>query len=390
MGRGFSYGLILLLAGVSVPVSADQLLVRFKPAARRALVDPAAAHMAAGALLVDQIPRIAVDVVEVADREAALARYRKDRRVEFVEVDETAYALETPAPLVTPNDPLWAQQYGPRLINCPAAWDRTRGNAAVRIVILDTGIDLTHADLRGKVVGGRDFSGKGTVQDGNGHGTHVAGTIAAVTNNGEGVAGVVWDCPLIVGKVLADSGAGSYSSIAQGIIWAADHQAWIVSMSLGGSAESQTLQDACRYAYAKGVMLICAAGNAGAAGSSKSWPAAYAECIAVAAVDANSNRASFSSWNDDVEISAPGVAVLAPWPISLGRGSYISISGTSMATPHVAGVAALIRGARKSLTTDRVRLLLWGTARDLQTPGFDWHTGAGLLDASAAVAAAGP
>lgn len=224
-------------------------------------------------------------------------------------------------------------------------WDKSTG-LGVKVAVLDTGIDRSHEDLT--VAGGHttvDTTDWGF--DGNGHGTHVAGTIAAL-DNALGVVGVSPNVSLYAVKVLNDSGSGTWESVAAGIEWAVTNNIHVINMSLGGSSHSQTLQDACDAAYAGGLLLVSSAGNSGnrsGKGDNVGYPARYASVIAVAASDSSDKRASFSSTGPDVELIAPGVSVLSTLP----GNKYGSYSGTSMASPHVAGVAALVWAANPSL-----------------------------------------
>ncbi|MBI3976693.1 MAG: S8 family serine peptidase [Chloroflexi bacterium] len=328
-----------------------RILVKFQPGASGQAI--AEAHRRNGGRVKAIIPGIDVQVVEVpvGQEERRAAAYGQNPSVEFAEVDGIYRADADPA------DPLVAQQWqynntgqtGGTIdadIDAFEAWDVVTGSASIGIAILDTGIDLDHPDLAGKVVQNANFTASDTVDDRYGHGTHVAGTAAALTGNGIGVAGTCPNCALYNVKVLGDDGGGYWSWIAGGIRWSADNGAHVVSMSLGGSVGSRSLQLAIDYAWGKGAILTCAAGNSGS--KVKHYPAAYTKCIAVAATDHKDAKAGFSNWGKDwVDVAAPGVAILSTAPNDpntiWGDGvSYGTISGTSMATPHVAGVAGLV------------------------------------------------
>jgi len=316
-----------------------------------------------------------------ADREAteqAIAAAQQRSDVQAAEHDGTTWAL------VTPNDPLYAQQWGFPAIGAPAAWDLTLGSHAVKVSVLDTGMDITHPDLAANACGpfASFVPSEPTIQDFHGHGTHTSGTVAAVTGNGIGVAGTSQSC-LMDGKVLSGGGGGQWTWLAAGLRWAADNGAAIVSMSLGGSAIGQTeLSNAIYYAaVTKGVLLVAAAGNSGCP-STVGWPAMYNEVIAVAALRApGDTTATFSSCGPKVEQAAPGQDVLSTWH----GGGYISLSGTSMATPHVAGAAALLKAAHPELTANAMRCMLDLTADDLAVPGRDALTGWGRVDPRGAI-----
>jgi subtilisin family serine protease len=227
--------------------------------------------------------------------------------------------------------------WGVARLKAPSAWDYTEG-AGVRVAVIDTGIDSSHPDLNGKVDGGynaiTDCERQDCWQDDNGHGTHVSGTIAAA-RDGRGVVGVAPKARLYAVKVLDSEGSGNLSDVIKGIIWCANNGIQVANMSLGSPMPSDTMQKALRYAKARGVIVVAAAGNSG---GSVGYPGAYPETIAVAASDWEDNIASFSSRGDEVKFIAPGVSILS----SAMGGDFASMSGTSMASPHVAGLAALV------------------------------------------------
>ncbi|MBM3269633.1 MAG: peptidase S8 [Candidatus Sericytochromatia bacterium] len=292
------------------------------------------------------IPELGVAVVALpagADAAAAVAAARAVPGIALAERDAVAYAVATPV------DPGWSNQWGLRAVSAEQAWDLAKG-AGTRVAVLDTGIDQNHADLAAKLcqtcgeADQKDFTASRTgVDDHYGHGTHVAGIAAAITDNGVGVAGAGWSADLLNGKVLNDSGWGYYSWIAAGIVWAADRGAHVISMSLGGYSGSAVLGDAVDYAWGKGSVLVAAAGNDNTA--SQLYPAAYGNCVAVSAIDQAGNRASFSNYGSWVDVAAPGVSIYSTLPNHKHRlrtRNYGYLSGTSMATPFVAGEAALV------------------------------------------------
>ena len=310
------------------------------------------------------------------------ARAHADERVRYVEANgfwSITY---------TPNDPKYgSEQYGPQNIGAPAAWDTTLGDTSVKVCIVDTGIRSTHEDV-GRYVAGYDFvSNDATPQDGNGHGTHVATTALATTNNGKGIAGVA-QSSLLVARVLDNAGSGSYDWIASGIRWCADNGAHVISMSLGGSSTTTALSDAVTYAAGKGSLQIAAAGNSGPCTNCVGYPAKYAEVMAVACTTSSRAQCSFSSEGPEVDITAPGNGIVAGW--HTGDAAYNTISGTSMSTPHVSGVAALVKTANPAFTKEDIRSTLQTTARDLGTGGWDADFGHGEVDAAAAVGGGTP
>lgn len=312
---------------------------------------------------------------------AAAARLARAVGVEWAEPDVTLHAL------AGPDDPLLAQLGGLGLIHAQAAWDAlglsdsypSDGGAPVAIV--DTGIDALHEDLAGKV-GACASALHGTVTEGacaddEGHGTHVAGTIGAIANNARGVAGVAFDAPLIVCKALQADGSGDTSDVAGCISWAHAQGAKVISLSLGGPP-TNTLRAAVKAAWAgggrDGSVVVAAAGNDGT--TDVDYPAGYAEVVSVAAVDDAGTHAWFSNQNPDVELAAPGVDVLSA---KLG-GGYLRESGTSMATPHAAGAAALVWDAHPRSSARTIRARLDGLADDVGAPGRDPDYGLGVLD----------
>jgi thermitase len=286
--------------------------------------------------------------------------------------------MRVQAQLVT-DDPYWAYQWGPQKIEADWAWNTTIGDPSVLVAVVDTGICYTHPDLAANYVPlGYDWVNMDSDPwDDHGHGTHCAGIIAAVLNNGVGIAGLA-QVRVMAEKVLDSGGGGTWDAVANGIINATDSGADIISMSLGGYGDSELVHEAVKYAYDAGVLVIAAAGNDNT--NMKLYPAGYDEVIAVAATDQYDNKAGFSNWGDWIELAAPGVDIYStvPW-------GYESWSGTSMATPHVSGVAALVWSRYPSNTRDWVRLWLRYAGDDLGDPGFDIYYGYGRANARKAV-----
>jgi len=310
--------------------SSQQILVKFRPDVT--LPEVAEIHHQLGGQVKETIAGIGVQVVTVPKGQAKekVNAYRANVKVAYAEPD---FVVEV---LGTPDDPGFVNQWGMVKIEAPQAWDVTTGSASINIAILDTGVDPDHPDLGNKIISNINFSGSDTVDDVFGHGTHVAGIAAASTNNGIGVAGLGYAANIMNVKVLADNGAGAHSAIAAGIIWAADNGAQIINMSFGGGGSTQTLEDAVNYAWSKGVVVVAAAGNNG--NSYMVYPAGYTDCIAVAATDRDDARASWSNYGDWVDVAAPGTGIYS----TIKGDSYGYKSGTSMASPHVAGLAALV------------------------------------------------
>jgi serine protease len=362
------------------------------------------------------------------DEARALAAELKarDPDVEYAEPDRIM------APLFVPNDPMYTQQWhyyeAKAGLNLPAAWDKSTG-AGINVAVIDTGY-RPHADLSGQILPGYDFITSATIAaDGSGrdsdasdpgdstvagqcgggmpaqddpsswHGTHVAGTIAAKTNNGVGVAGVAFGAKVVPVRVLGKCG-GYTSDIADGIIWASGgavtgapanaNKARVLNLSLGGSgACDTTTQAAINSARSRGAVVVVAAGNSNI-NASNSNPANCAGVIAVAAVNRSGGKASYSNYGTVVDVAAPGGdsggAILSTWNAGTttpAGDNYGYMMGTSMATPHVAGVAALMLAKNPNLTPDEVEAKLKSTARAF--PAACSGCGAGIVDAAAAV-----
>jgi thermitase len=354
--------------------SSQQILVKFKPDVT--LPEVAEIHRQLGGQLKETIPGIGVQVVTVPKGQAKekAKAYSSNARVAYAEPDYVAQALGDP------DDPLFGEQWGMVKVRAPLAWGVTTGSPNINIAILDTGVDLDHPDLASKIVKNINFTPTPTVDDVYGHGTHVAGIAAAITGNGIGVAGLGCSATIMNVKVLGDEGMGSYSAIAQGIIWAADNGAEIINLSLGGPYNSSTLESAVNYAWSKGVVVVAAAGNDG--DSVPSYPAGYTNCIAVAATDQRDVLAGFSNRGDWVDVAAPGSSVYS----SLKDGGYGTKTGTSMASPHVAGLAALVftvvtDSNGNGRLNDEVRARIQATCDDIGVAGI----GSGRINAYKAV-----
>ncbi len=315
-----------------------------------------------------------VDVIAARMTQQAADALAEDARVRYVEPNGPVYALGQTVP--------WGidRVFGDQEYSF-GTWETTTG-AGMAVAVLDTGIDENHKDLT-VITGTNTIDDTHWGDDGHGHGTHVAGTVAALDND-RGVVGVGPDIGLYAVKVLDDGGGGTWESVTAGIEWAVEQGVPVLNMSLGGG-ESQTLQDACDAAYGAGHLLVAAAGNDGnppGRGDNVIYPAGYESVIAVAASDRDDNRAWFSSTGPAVELIAPGVSVLSTVP----GDKYEEKSGTSMASPHAAGVAALAWSANTGLDNVEVRGILQETAEDLGLRSN--HQGCGLARADLAVAAA--
>ncbi len=286
----------------------------------------------------------------------------------------------------TPNDPDYTKQWNMHSINIEAAWDETKGSG-MTVAVIDTGISPVPDLETTKFVRGYDFvNDQIDALDDNGHGTHVAGTVAQSTNNGYGVTGVAYEASLMPLKVLSGSGSGTVSDIAESIKFAADNGADIINMSLGGGGVSELMQEAINYAHSKGVVIIAAAGNSGQ--NSASYPARYPHVIGVSALDSVGEKAPYSNYGAGVDISAPGGSesgkiVQETINPKTNESVFAGFQGTSMASPHVAGVAALIKASGVT-NPDDIETVLQQSSRTVEDDPLN-HFGAGQLDAGAAV-----
>jgi thermitase len=292
-----------------------------------------------------------------------LKRYMAMEAVEYAEPNYTFKAS------FVPNDPYFsAYQYGPQIIKAPEAWEVTASDPDVMIAVVDTGVQLDHPDLAAKVTAGYDFvSNDRWPNDGNGHGTHVAGIAAAATNNGIGIAGVAPRASIMPVRVLDDAGNGSLYAVANGIVFAANQGAQVINLSLGSPASATTLRNAVQYAIDRGAVVVAAAGNE--ATYVPSYPAYYPNVIAVASTNSQDLRSAFSNYGRWVEVAAPGEDILSAYP----GGYYAYLSGTSMASPHVAGIAALL--VAQGRTNRQVRQAILATADPIRGTGVYWAYG---------------
>jgi len=333
---------VLSLAGSASPALADdgqgksgvsdRLIIQFDSGTSWS--ETIKVHQQVGGKVVKTIPQINSQVVTVPKGQQSFKMwvYRLHSQVHHVEPDYVAQVLDVP------NDPYFndSYQWGMFKTQAPQAWDITHGSSGIRIAILDTGVDSSHPDLGAKVVAKENFTSSDTAEPvNNSHGTHVAGIAAAISNNGIGVAGLGYDCSLMNVKVAGDDGYGYYSWIAQGIIWATDNGADVINLSLGGTSPSSTLEQAVNYAWNHGVVVVAAAGNNG--NTSPLYPAYYHKCLAVAATNDDDQLTAWSSHGNWVNVAAPGSAYSTK-----PDGQYGNMAGTSMASPHVAGLAGLV------------------------------------------------
>jgi subtilisin len=325
-------------------------------------------------------------IVSLSLTDDEIAALRKNPNVADVEHDGQMYALPVEQFEFEgqPSPQAETIPIGVQMIKAPPAWGASRGKG-IRVAVCDTGIDWTHPDLNANVKGAVSFVPGESPMDGHSHGTHCSGTIAGAIN-GVGVVGVAPEASLYAVKVLSNAGSGNWSWLIAGLAWCIQNQIHIASMSLGGGGAPAALETMCNVAFARGVLLVAAAGNSGPGMGTVGQPAKYKSVIAVSAIDANNMIAGFSSRGPEVELSAPGVQILSTVP----GGGYGFKSGTSMACPHVSGAAAVVWGSHRFSNNVTIWNLLGSTADNLGVPGWDPLYGYGRVDVDQAAMALVP
>ena len=361
--------------------AATDIVVRFKPRATRQ-----ATLQALGLKTVGRVPGIDALVVKAADPKAALAALKADPGVAYAATNQKRRWL-APEPAVPAikfeadgGDDLLETLWGMKRIGAIETWPQHQGTRDVKVAVVDTGVDYNHPDLVGRVVKGRDVVNKDDdPMDDQSHGTHCAGTIAAGLGDG-GVVGVAPNVTLLAVKVLNADGWGDDVGVAEGIVYAADQGAHVINLSLGGAEQVQVINDAVAYATAKGSLVVAAMGNEGS--GEPSYPGASPGAMAVAALQPGDLIASYSNWGPHCSVLAPGSWVMSTLP----NGRWGRKTGTSMATPHVAGLAALLKSARPELDAQGLRKRIEATASDQGYPGWDKFGGWGVVNAAKALA----
>lgn len=409
--------------------SLDQIFQRFNVVDLEPVLGPLARLVGQSAqTLSQQIPNVGplfiVKLPALPDESVAALQSQVQRTIElqqalaadpgteYAELNYVAAITDEPLfapPALTPNDPLYQYQWHMRLIQMEAAWDISQGEN-IKVAVIDTGVAYETfqtfnqaPDLSGtRFEPGYDFvNNDAHANDDNGHGTHVAGTIAQTTNNGQGVAGVAFRATVIPVKVLDAQGQGSYATIIQGITFAVDRGARVINLSMSGPSDSQALRDAVRYARQRGVLVVAAAGNRS---GPVEFPAAIDEVLAVGSVRLDGSRAPYSNFGPQVDLAAPGgdngvdqdgdgfkdgILQQTFRAGQVNNFEYLFFQGTSMAAPHVSGVAALLLSKVPTASLAEIENALFTTARDLGPAGRDAETGFGLVQAADALRALG-
>lgn len=361
----------------------QEVLVRIRPGAD---IDKIISEV--GGKVIETLPQIFVIRIKLEPQISVAKAIQTLEELEEVEYAEPngIYYMD-----LVPNDLDYDCQWAPQLTGAENAWDVTTGAVGVIVAITDTGVDGTHPDLAGKVIAGYDTYNNMDIPENSDssvhpHGTHCAGIAAAIGNNNEGIAGVAWDCPIMPIKICMDNYpyTASSSDMAQSYIWAADNGANVISTSFGGKGYSQTMKDAVDYAVIdNSCIVVVSMGNSYC--NETHYPAGYQSVIAVGATNAHDQIASFSTTGDYMSVCAPGVEIYSTIP----GNDYDYMSGTSMASPFVAGAAALVLSQNLGMGPEGVKTQLEGTAVDLGSPGFDSTFGYGRVNLAAAVDAVG-
>lgn len=322
------------------------------------------------------IPKINVMVVEIPESKTSqnfLQTLKNDKEVLFAEPDIKVEADNF-------NDPMFNEQYALKKVDAVNAWAVNQGNQSTVIGIIDTGVDLDHPDLKSKLLDGYNAINPGTPpKDDARHGTHVAGIASAIGDNSIGISGLAPKCKILPIKVLGN-GTGSIATISDGLIWAADHGADVVNMSLGTYTEEKTLGEAVKYALGKNVVCVATMGNDNM--EKRRFPAGFPGMIAIGSTDENDKKSTFSNYGDWITVSAPGTNILSTLPTYMSPNGYGKMSGTSMAAPLVTGLVGLIRSQSKGLSPAETAKILKAGSDDLGDAGFDKYFGAGRINAS--------
>ncbi|AGB42310.1 subtilisin-like serine protease [Halobacteroides halobius DSM 5150] len=376
----------------------DEILVSFEDVAKTKVTNLLAKY---GLTVKRELHKLKIKVLKVNsdyDLKTLIEQLNNEAIINYAELNRKIRLQAA----ISPNDPGYSKQWNYKAISLPQAWDVTTGSKEVTVAVIDTGVDLDHPDLEGQLDLKNSvnvINSSSTADDDHGHGTHVAGILGAVTDNGRGVAGINWNIKIMPIKVFGATGSGNYSNLITGIYWAVNNHAEVINLSLGGSEPTSSLNSlkvAVEYAYNKGVTVVAAAGNGGEdmiGDLGLLYPAHYPSTIAVGAVNSRLERANFSNYGANLDFVAPGSYIYSTVPPDLTNNDlaitdpsgYKYAFGTSMATPHVAGLAALLIASGQANTPAEVKRQLRLTAQDLGVFGRDKKHGFGLINAYAGV-----
>ncbi len=367
---------LILLFIFCTPVHASnyisgEVLVKFKP------LTTAGAIRSLGISVLESNPKLQVYRVSVPEGKSVQQYIKEITNNSSVQYAEPNYIVKAFSTI--PNDPSYSLQWGLPLIKAPEAWDITKGDASVVVAVIDSGIDTTHPDLKNKYSGGWNFyDGDNNVADVTGHGSHVSGIIAAETDNGIGIAGVSWRSIIMPIRIMDSAGTSDSVKLANGLHYAADHGAKVINMSLGGADFSQTVADAVTYAHNIGCVMVAASGNENHA--PVCYPAAFPEVIAVSAVDYVGSVTSYSNIGPEIAVCAPGGDISNQIYSTIRNSAYGYEYGTSMATPFVSGLAALLFSKYPGITKDRVVYAITSEAENPHGKIHDNYYGWGIIN----------
>jgi len=367
----------------STPAAEDEIIVKYKSDTS----DSEQATIEKEEKVTEQkdIKEVDAKVLKATDDKTShelITEFRRDHadEIDYVELNGKM------EPLMVPNDPGYTSQWALPKISAPTGWDISQGSNSITIAVLDTGVNVDHPDLKNKIVLGYNVVDNNTdLTDLHGHGTLMMGIAGAQTNNSLGMAGVGIEPKIMMIRICNNAEGWAYwSDMAEAITYAADHGVKIVSISFGGTSLSTTVQNAVNYAYSKGVFIAASAGNSGS--NTPSYPAAYNHVVAVGATDSSDVKASWSNWGSWVDVTSPGVSIYS----TNKSGGYSTVSGTSPACPHVAGIGALLASQNPSLTPDQIESYIENNTDDLGTSGRDDIYGWGRINMRKALAALSP
>ena len=396
-------------AAANAPRYVNRVVVKYKTGASQSAIR--SFHQRFALATVRDVAALGMGVLGLPtglSADAAVTKLQGNAAVDYVEPDylftlprrpaARAKAVKAPvrrlAGLGLAGDSRVADQWGMLKIGMPAVWPVNGGSNRVVVAVIDTGVDPRHPDLAASLVPGTSvLAGSTGPDDDHGHGTHVAGVIAANAADGQGISGLAPNCKIMPVKVLNREGKGDTGDIVAGLLWAVNNGAKVVNMSLGGTGGSRALMSAIQYAQSKDVLVVAAMGNEGA--NSQEYPAGYPGVMAVGATDIQDQQSDFSNFGSWISVSAPGSDILSSLPTrdtayvvrEEGKDtSFDVMDGTSMSAPFVAGLAALVRSAEPGLTAAQVKQRIERTSDDLGAKGFDEKFGWGRINAVRALA----